>query len=370
MKKLVLFLIFGLSLTGFTQQTYETIDISGNQREYYKYLPIGYDQTTEQLPIVIILHGLGGDALSMTTGGINQIADTARFIPLYLQGLPNFLGQNSWNNGTALSSTGDDILFISKIIDEINTLHGIDLTRVYMVGISMGSIMTFHALTELNNRIAAVSCHIGTMSTTDLTNYNPTFPIPVQQIHGTADQTVPYDGTPLQSLSLVPETLDKLKSVNGWLGDSIITNIPDNVNDGITIEKIEYNCTGADLEHWKMTGADHIFLYQPANDTSGIFVSWYFLRQYSHPNPIAVGLNKVSDSDFIVNYFPNPARNQIQINSQKNISKVKIYDINGQLIISETNKTNIDVSNLTSGMYIIEILNSEQGIFKDKLIIE
>lgn len=370
MKKLVLFLVLSTSFSCLSQQTYETIDISGNQREYYKYLPTGYDQATEQLPIIIILHGLGGDALSMTTGGINQIADTARFIPLYLQGLPNFLGQNSWNNGTALSSSGDDILFISKVIDEINALHGIDLTRVYMVGISMGSIMTFHALTELDNRIAAVSCHIGTMSTTDLANYNPTFPIPVQQIHGTADQTVPYDGTPLQSLSLVPETLDKLKSVNGWLGDSTITNIPDNVNDGITIEKIEYNCTGADLEHWKMTGADHIFIYQPANDTSGIFVSWYFLRQYSHPNPIAVGINEVSDSDFKVEFYPNPARTQLQIKSPKTISTVKIYNMNGQLITTEANKTNINVSNLTSGMYVIEILNSEQELFRDKLIIE
>ncbi len=370
MKKLILFLFLTFSFIGFNQQTHETIDISGTQREYYKYLPTGYDQATEQLPIIIILHGLGGDALSLTGGGINQIADTARFIPLYLQGLPNAYAQNSWNNGTLLSSNGDDILFISKVIDEVNALHGIDLTKVYMVGISMGSIMTFHALTVLDNRIAAVSCHIGTMSTTDLNNYNPTYPIPVQHIHGTNDQTVPYDGTPLQSLSLVPQTLNKLKSVNGWLGDSTITPLPDNANDGITLQQIDYNCTGADLQHIKMIGADHIFLFQPANDTSGIFLSWYFLRQYSHPNPIAMEVSDVSTSENNINVFPNPAVNQITISSNSSIKTVNIYNMNGQLMLTKTNLNTIDVTELSKGIYIIEIINSEQNVFKDKLIIQ
>ncbi len=370
MKKLILFLFLGYSFLGFNQQTYQTIDISGTQREYYKYLPTGYDQNTEQLPIIIILHGLGGNALSLTGGGINQIADTARFIPLYLQGLPNFLGQNSWNNGTALSSSSNDILFISKVIDEVNTQHGIDLTKVYMVGISMGAIMTFHALTVLDNRVAAVSCHIGTMSTSDLTNYNPTFPIPVQQIHGTNDQTVPYDGTPLQTLSLVPETLNKLKNVNGWLGDSTITPLPNNVNDGITLEQIDYNCTNADLQHVKMIGADHIFLFQPANDTSGIFLSWYFLRQYSHPNPITVGLD---DDLYIapkINFYPNPTSDWIKIESTTLINTVNIYNLNGQLMLKQNNSNQLDVSLLEKGIYIIEIINAEQNVFKEKLIIQ
>ncbi len=370
MKKLILFLFLTFSFIGFNQQTHETIDISGTQREYYKYLPAGYDQATEQLPIIIILHGLGGDALSLTGGGINQIADTARFIPLYLQGLPNAYAQNSWNNGTLLSSNGDDILFISKVIDEVNALHGIDLNKVYMVGISMGSIMTFHALTVLDNRIAAVSCHIGTMSTTDLNSYSPTYPIPVQQIHGTNDQTVPYDGTPLQSLSLVPQTLNQLKSVNGWLGDSTITPLPDNANDGITLQQIDYNCTGADLQHIKMIGADHIFLFQPANDTSGIFLSWYFLRQYSHPNPIAVGLNDDLYDISSISFYPNPATNLVKIESKTSIQSIKVYNLNGQLILLQKNSNQIDVTELSKGMYIIEIINSEQNVFKDKLIIQ
>jgi polyhydroxybutyrate depolymerase len=240
-----------------------------------------------------------------------------------------------------------------------------------MVGVSMGAIMTFHALTELDNRIAAVSCHIGTMSTQDITNYNPTFAIPVQQIHGTNDQTVPYDGTPLQTLSLVPETLTKLKAVNGWVaGDSTITNIPNLANDGITIEKIEYNCANADLEHWKMNGADHIFLFQPTNDTSGIFVSWYFLRKYSHPNPIPLGTYQSKPNDFKVEFYPNPASQTINITNSSNLKSINIYSMNGQLIMSETINNQININQLSKGMYVIEFVNTADDIFKDKLIIE
>jgi len=230
--------------------------------------------------------------------------------------------------------------------------------------------MTFHTLTVLNNRIAAVSCHIGTMSTQDITNYNPTFPIPVQQIHGTNDQTVPYDGTPLTSLSLVPETLNKLKTVNGWLGDSIITNIPDIVNDGINIEKIEYNCTGAPLEHWKLNGADHIFLYQPANDTSGIFVSWYFLRQFSHPNPIAVGIDENKPKhQYLFDFYPNPANNLINITNYNQLELINIYNTNGQLMSSHNSQQQININHLSKGLYFIEFIDENNNRFKKKLII-
>ncbi|MGV6861637.1 MAG: T9SS type A sorting domain-containing protein [Putridiphycobacter sp.] len=367
MKNIFLFLGLFIGAMSFAQQSYESITVDGETRNYYKYLPTGYNAATEELPIVIVLHGLGGNALQMTTAGVNQIADTARFIPLYLQGMPNFLGQNAWNNGTALSSSSNDILFISKVIDEINVAHGIDLNRVYMVGVSMGAIMSFHALTVLDNRIAAISCHIGTMSSVDITNYNPTYPIPVQQIHGTNDQTVPYDSNPVATLSLVPETLDKIKTVNGWTGDSTITNIPDNVADGITIEKIEYNCTGADLEHWKMTNADHIFLYQPANDTSAIFVSWYFLREHNHPNPIAVGLDEI-ENGFSAEFFPNPANQMITVPNIENIEVVNIYDMNGKLLIKSIKQNTIDISELTEGMYIIEFKDNNNQVNREKLI--
>lgn len=371
LQKIILFYFIFLSLTLNAQQTYESITVEGESRYYYQYLPTAYNPNTEELPIVIILHGLGGNALQMTSAGFNYIADTARFIPLYLQGQPNVYGQNAWNNGTLLSSTPNDVLFISRLIDTINAQYDIDLSRVYMTGISMGSIMTYKAIRHLDDRIAAVSCHIGTMSTEEIADYNPTYPIPVQHIHGTNDQTVPYDSGALPSLSLVPETIDKLKSINGWSGDSTVTAIPDNVADGITIDKIVYDCT-TPLELWRMNNADHIFLTPTVNDTAGIFVTWYWFRQYQHPNPSTASIENKSIQNEQIEFYPNPLNNgQLFVKKFQNIESINIYNLQGQLVFNSIiTDEYVHLNELSTGIYAIEFIQKNQLIYRDKLIIE
>lgn len=369
MKHLILILTLILGFNSVAQQSYEDIYFEGETRNYYKYLPTGFDSETESLPLVIFLHGLGGNALQLTSIGFNQTADTARFIPVYLDGTLNDFGQNSWNNGTLLGTSANDVLFISRVIDSMRADHNIDLNRVYMTGISMGSIMTYKAIRHLDNRIAAVSCHIGTMSTEEISGYNPTNPIPVQHIHGTDDGTVPYDGSALPSLSLVPETMDKLKIINGWNGDSTITNIPDIVADGVTIEKIEYDCT-TPLELWKMNGADHIYLLPSVNDTAGVFVSWYWFNQFTHPNPITASVDDNSTIEN-VDFYPNPATDKLFIKGYHNLRNISIYNVNGQKVLhAETFDELLDISDLTTGLYVIQFTTLDGKISQDKLVIQ
>lgn len=368
MKQIITLLSLIIGFNGISQQTFENIDISGSNREFYKYLPSSFDSNTESLPLVIIMHGIGGTALQLTGGQYNLTADTARFIPVYLQGELNIYNQTSWNNGTLLASASNDVLFISDVIDEMKVLHNIDLSRVYVTGISMGSIMTYKAMRHLDDRIAAVSCHIGTMSNEEITDYAPIHIIPVQHIHGTADATVPYDGTALPSLSLVPETISKLKTVNGWNGDSTITAIPDIMADGITIDKIVYDCT-TPLELWKLNNGGHIFLLPGINDVSGVHVSWEFFYRFSHPNPSTASLNDNS-SDFSIAFYPNPASNTVFIKQFHKLESISIYDVNGQLVLSENNVSELlDVNNLSNGIYSIKAVNLEGLTTTKKLVI-
>jgi len=370
MKQIILILSLILTLNLSAQQTLESIQIDGNNRQYYKYLPTGFDSNTESVPLVIFLHGLGGNALQLTSIGYNQIGDTARFITVYLEGTLNSNGQNSWNNGTLLGTNVNDVLFISKVIDEIKVEHNIDLSRVYLTGISMGSIMTYKAIRHLDDRIAAVSCHIGTMSTEEISGYSPNNPVPVQHIHGTADGTVPYDGTALPSLSLVPQTIDKLKTINGWNGDSTITNIPDSKADGITIEKIVYNTT-TPLELWKMNGGDHIYLFPSVNDTAGVFVSWYWFNQFTHPNPVTASVNELENNNQKIEFYPNPASGKLFIKKFHTLKGVRIYNMNGQAVFNEIISDEfLDISSIKTGIYIIEFTVLNGTITKNKLIIE
>ena len=86
-------------------------------------------------------------------------------------------------------------------------------------------------------------------------------------------------------------------------------------------------------------------------------------------------LNTVSESSFLINeysinVFPNPAENEITINTTdwKNY-QVVIYSMTGEKIIESRSKK-IDVSKLNSGYYLVDISNVDAGYsVKSKLVI-
>lgn len=338
------------------------MQVGVESRTYVEYIPSNY-QNSESAPLIIILHGIGGFATNYAGYGLNPIADTARFIPVYLQGQLNAFGQTAWNNGTLLATASNDLGFIENIIDTMAVGYNIDRSRVYVVGISMGAIMTFKAIHHLSDKIAAAVCHIGTMSSDELSNYNPAIPRPILQIHGINDPTVPYYGQPLPSLSLVTPTLAKLKTINGWNGDSIITNIPDVASDNVTIEKIVYNTSTA-LEHWKMSGsgAGHIFLFEPVNDTSSMEVTWHFLKDFTHPNP-TLSINSDFDSSIQPSIFPNPSTGVFNISFSDELLTIKVYNMNHQVVHQSDGALSIDLSALATGLYICEMQNKEGKVF-------
>ena len=77
--------------------------------------------------------------------------------------------------------------------------------------------------------------------------------------------------------------------------------------------------------------------------------------------------------DHSTNIFPNPAKNNITIeNSNFEINTVELYNIAGQLVKSEdvnSMRTNLNVSDLNKGIYILEIQSNKTSI-RRKLIVE
>jgi len=70
--------------------------------------------------------------------------------------------------------------------------------------------------------------------------------------------------------------------------------------------------------------------------------------------------------------FPNPAKNQLTIQSENHIQQVVIYSVLGEQMIqtkANSNALNIDLSELASGQYIVEIQN-ETGVQHQILVKE
>ncbi len=83
-------------------------------------------------------------------------------------------------------------------------------------------------------------------------------------------------------------------------------------------------------------------------------------------------LNSVVESSELenaLNFYPNPVKNELQIENSKNWKKIEIYNLNGQLLISQnlekSSKNSVYVEKLPIGLYNAKIFKgNEQFIFK------
>ena len=72
-----------------------------------------------------------------------------------------------------------------------------------------------------------------------------------------------------------------------------------------------------------------------------------------------------------VSFYPNPAKEFLQISGIENAKTVLITDLNGRLMLTKnlTPKDNIYVGNLAKGMYIVKVFSdnktTEQKIIKE-----
>ena len=74
--------------------------------------------------------------------------------------------------------------------------------------------------------------------------------------------------------------------------------------------------------------------------------------------------------------YPNPAKTEIFINNSHNIvlSQVKIFDLTGKLVLAKTLENNdvqsINISSISSGMYLISLEDVTGNQFQSKLVVQ
>ncbi len=372
MKKLLTLITFTILANGiFAQFSNRTMMVGSLNRQYRQYLPTAFNAATEPgVPLVIAMHGLGDNMTNFSGVGFQHIADTARFIVVYPNGTLNAFSQNAWNNGTLLSSSADDITYLSMLIDTMKVKYDIDLNRVYVTGFSMGGIMTYHTVCALPHRIAAIASVAGTMATSDISGCNPGRAIPVMHMHGTADGTVPYNSGALPSLSLVPATLAFWQDNNGC-GDSSIYNLPNTVPaDSITVDTIPFNTCNAPLVHWRENGADHVWLYPPANDISATLEIWKFFQDKSHPGASQLSINSPQLYETIIEYIGMG----VHVKSNIPVKEVSIYDMQGKLIkemvCKDILELNIDLTSYSTQVLIVKVVTGVNIITKKLLVVQ
>jgi polyhydroxybutyrate depolymerase len=148
-------------------------------------------------PLILALHGGGG-----APGQFASASGLARAALRdgYAVAFPAGSGRRgdsllTWNAGYccgyAARRRTDDIAFLAGVMADAASRFGLDASRVYLTGMSNGSIMAETFAARNPGKIRAIAGVAGTM---DTGGNRVAGQVPALIIHGTADPMVPYDG--------------------------------------------------------------------------------------------------------------------------------------------------------------------------------
>ncbi len=284
-KKLLLILSL-LLLSCSSEHSDETINLTGYsseslvhdslQRQYLMYLPSSY-QENNNYPLVINFHGFEGQINQYATyADMRSLADSENFILVYPQGA-DLDGSPHWNAallGGDNKSDIDDLGFIESLILKLSSRNLIDLERVYMVGYSNGGMMSYAMACHKSNLIAAIASISGTMLY--ISNCEPNRSIPLLNIHGTADPTLPYNGN--DYYNSVDATL------NFWNTNNNSDPTPNSILLNTNLNNIQFfgysNSDRIAVDHYKIINGSHVWFDINVDGKNTSELVWDFFSKF------------------------------------------------------------------------------------------
>jgi polyhydroxybutyrate depolymerase len=355
-------LLISLPFIAISQQTITgSILHNGLTREYILFVPSAYASGTPA-PLVFNFHGYGSNALQqMFYGDFRPIADTAGFLVVHPQGSLDQLGNPHWNVDWGLS-TVDDVGFTSALIDSLSATYDIDPERIYSTGMSNGGFLSYKLACELSDRIAAIASVTGSMNVNQTLFCDPQHPMPVMEIHGTADETVPYGGSIV--FASIPSVVEYWVEFNSCDSIGIIQQIEDtDPADGSTAEhQLFTNGTnGVDVEHYRIINGGHTWpgsafdIGVTNHDIDASQEIWRFFSRYDIYGLIenVSAVDHIHQSTILV--YPNPASTGITIESA--LSRPMPF------VLSNMQGQQLSTGLITEGHQSIPFLDLPQGLY-------
>lgn len=263
------------------------------------YVPSGSDGKTP-LPLVLVLHGYNGSAASyLDYFQFEPLAEERGFLVCHPEGTLDRLGSRFWNATDACcnfyGSDVDDSAYLRGLIEEIAREYPVDRKRIHVVGHSNGGFMSYRMALDHGDLIAGIASLAG-VTFLDPDTAHPKIPVNILQIHGTADEVVPYVGGALTGdlpvTALFPgawATIQTWADFNGCRG-RISEDQPSMDFDwdvpGLDTTVMRYtNCPpGGEVELWTIHGGKHtprLVSGGKSSEHSARVIDWLL----AHPKP-------------------------------------------------------------------------------------
>jgi polyhydroxybutyrate depolymerase len=268
-----------------------TLASGGLMRTYWLHIPRSYEPN-HLYPLVLNFHGHGSSAVHQELiSGFSRLADRLGFIVVYPQGAIGPQNETGWASGGANQPDTNDVLFVSNLLNTLQSEVCIDPTRIYATGFSNGGGLTSILACTMAHRIAAFAPVSGSYYPL-ASGCDPDRAVPILEFHGTADRTVPYSGrSKLNELG----TLAWLKS---WAERNDCASMPNEFLSTKTVTGLEWRgCVNdAVVIHYRLNGGVHVWPDQsgdprlPVADQSldTTLVIWQFFMMHPLPGKVKV----------------------------------------------------------------------------------
>jgi polyhydroxybutyrate depolymerase len=292
----------------------ETIISGGYERLYRMHLPIDYSSSAPQ-PLVLNFHGHGSNAaIQEKITKLSQLADQQDFIAVYPQGMIGPDHHSGWATGPTWDPHVNDVLFVSDLLNHLQTSLCINPLRIYAMGFSNGGGMVNLLAAHMAGRIAAFASVAGSYYPV-AGGYHPVRAVPFLEIHGTGDQVVPYAGSSAKDYASVTSWL------LSWVQKDHCNNHPDIfLRQKTMIGEQWLGCkAGATIIHYRILHAGHIWPHVLFSEQ--ISKKWYrvsatdLIWQFFLAHPLAGSEVKNGTHPKLTtvnNQIQSPARSQIR----------------------------------------------------------
>ena len=264
----------------------------GGDRPVSVRVPEGYD-AKKPAPLLVMLHGHGASGLSFELYlKMINIADEHGFFYVAPDGTEDSKHVRFWNATDACCADGapvDDVAYLTGLVKEIQSVYSIDPKRIYLLGHSNGGFMAHRLACEHAETFAAIASFAGALWTNEST-CNPSGPVGVLQIHGTADDTVLYAGTSTPTSGLLGTYPGAEQTVATWAKKvgcaAALTDTGTKIHIDADLKGNETSVLRHDgcpkngaAELWRVQGGPHIFAFAP----EALETTWKFFEDHAKP---------------------------------------------------------------------------------------
>ena len=192
--------------------------------------------------------------------------------------------------------------------------------------------------------------------------------------HGTFE-IIPSSSTIINGNDTISGILEV--TINGSVAGEILGYSQVNVNGNLILTSPILNIM-IDPAYLPADGASHTIItytgtlsgtFATVNiiSTSGWFIDYSTSGEVNVVRDSVLNIEDINETDLTV--YPNPATDYININSSIEIDKIELFDLLGKLVLSTNQTSEINVSHLPIGVYLLRII-SEKGRIAKKIIIK